>query len=187
MPRALAVPVRQTILARQQKGQDAATIAAELHLCLRTVQNLLRRFREAPDAVAPCYPTGPRPPHSLLDTILDYRREHATWGAALIRAHLGRDRPDLVVPCTRTLQRWLRGAGLSPAPPGRKGAARRRAEIPHAVWQIDAVEQLPLASGQLASWLRVTDECSGAFLQTRVSPPGAVERGESRLGARAVA
>ena len=80
MPRALAVPIRQTIVARQRQGQDAATISADLQLHLRTVQNLMRRFRETPDAVMPRYAATPRPPHPLLQTILDYRRDHPTWG-----------------------------------------------------------------------------------------------------------
>jgi len=188
MPRALALPVRLKIRARQQQGQDAATIAEELNLHLRTVQNLLRRFRTAPDAIAPSYRSRPLLGHDLRQTVLEYRRLHPCWGAPLIRVQLSCHQPALVLPSARTFQRWLVSAGLNPAPPGRKPSARQsRAQEPHRVWQIDAVEQLPLASHQTVSWLRVTDECSGAFLQTRVSPPGAMERGSRGLGARAVA
>src|SRR5262249_29502101 len=62
----------------------------------------------------------------------------------------------------------------------------RRSDTPHAAWEVDAAEQMVLANGSEASWLRVVDECSGAFLQTRVFPPRAVGRGARTLGARAV-
>src|SRR5436305_2098766 len=45
-----------------------------------------------------------------------------------------------------------------------------------ALWQADAADQLRLGNGQLASWLRLTDECSGAILKTVVFPLG-VQRG----------
>jgi hypothetical protein len=178
MPRATPVPVRQTILARQQQGQDATAIAQDLQLPVRTVQHLLQRLRQAPAVLPPAYPSGPRPAHPLCETVLDYRRQHPAWGAELIRVQLCRTRDPKDVPCARTLQRWLCRHGLSPAPPGRQPALRRpRAEVPHAVWQMDAAEHLALRGGQEVSWLRLVDECSGAFLKTRVFPPRAVEPG----------
>src|SRR5262249_1565707 len=187
MPRALPVPIRQTILACSQQGQDVATIADQMHLSRRTVQNLLRRFRLRPDALTPSYHTRTPPPHPLLPAVLRCRQDHPTWGAQLIRVHLQGQPPGTDLPSARTLQLWLHKAGFAPAPAGRQVASRPRAEAPHDVWQIDAVEQLPLADGRQVSWLRLTDECSGAFLQTRVSPPAVLDRGERRLGPRAVA
>lgn len=178
MPRATAVPVRQTIRARQQQGQDASTIAQELQLPVRTVQHLLQRFRQAPGVLTPAYASGPRPAHPLCPTVLDYRRQHPTWGAELIRVQLGRTRDPKDVPCARTLQRWLCRHGLNPPPAGRPPALRRpRAEVPHAVWQMDAAEHVALRDGAEVSWLRLVDECSGAFLKTFVFPPRAVEPG----------
>jgi hypothetical protein len=46
----------------------------------------------------------------------------------------------------------------------------RRAQEPHEVWQMDAVERLRLADGSGACWLRLTDECSGAILATQPFP-----------------
>jgi hypothetical protein len=45
-----------------------------------------------------------------------------------------------------------------------------RAERPHQGWQTDASEDLRLQGKQRACWLRVVDECSGAFLKTLVFP-----------------
>ena len=67
-------------------------------------------------------------------------------------------------------------AGLSPAPAGRRPAATpRRATQPHDTWQLDAAEHLTLADGREASWVRITDECSGAVLATAVFPPRGLE------------
>ncbi len=188
MPRAIAVPVRQIILARQQRGQSAITIAEDLELPVRTVRQLLHRFQQGADALPPSYGSKPPAVHPLRETVLNYRRLHPAWGAELIRTHIRTKQPNVSLPCARTLQRWLRDAGLSPAPPGRKvQSRRRRAEAPHEVSQMDAVEQLPLLSGEMVSWLRLVDECSGAFLHTRVFPLGTVGRGAGVLGARGAA
>jgi hypothetical protein len=188
MPHAVSVPVRQMILARHRRGHGAISIAEDLDLSVRTVRHLLLRLQDDPDALLPSYGSKPVAPHPLLADILEYRRLHPAWGAELIRAHIRRDKPNVSLPCARTVQRWLRRSGLSPAPPGRKvQSRRRRAENPHEVLQLDAAEKLSLLGGQKASWLRLVDECSGAFLHTRVFPLGAVERGANRLGARAVA
>jgi transposase len=175
MPRAIPVPVRETILSRHQQGHSASRIAEDLDLPATTVRSLIQRLRSNPEALAPSYASD-RPDHPLLEEVLDYRRENSQWGGELIRTFLLDDHPKEDVPTARTLQRWLRNAGLSPAPAGRKPTMRRRrSDTPHAVWQVDAVEQLVLASKEKASWLRVVDECSGAFLRTRIFPPGAVE------------
>jgi hypothetical protein len=41
----------------------------------------------------------------------------------------------------------------------------------HDIWQMDAVEQLRLGSGDGVCWLRLVDEYSGAVLATTVFPP----------------
>jgi hypothetical protein len=76
------------------------------------------------------------------------------------------------LPCARTVQRHLGHAGLQPAPAGRTPSAVYprvpRAERPHQGWQMDASENLRLKGHQRACWLRIVDECSGAFLKTWV-------------------
>src|SRR4051794_18718958 len=135
MPRAIPVPVRQILLARHQQGQSAARIAEDLDLPASTVRSLLPRLLAAPDNLAPSYSTARSTP-SLLQAALDYRRQRPGWGAGLICCHLRRDHRKEDVPTPRPVQRWLRRAGLSPAPPGRKPTTRRRrSDAPHAVWE----------------------------------------------------
>lgn len=174
MARPLPLPVRQSVFHRWQAGDSVAAIASDLHLAPRTVQRLARRFRQRGQrAVYPDY--RPRRPRrqtwaAARRAALALRREHPHWGAPLIRVLLRHRFADADLPCPRTLQRWLRHAGLGPAPKGRRPvlASYHRADHPHAVWQMDAAEQLPLASGQRVSWLRLVDEHTGAVLQTTV-------------------
>jgi hypothetical protein len=88
----------------------------------------------------------------------------------MIRLELEEHYPTL--PTARTLRRHLHHAGLQPAPAGRTPVADRprvpRATQPHAGWQTDASEELRLQGKQRACWLRVVDECTGAFLKTLV-------------------
>jgi len=173
MARPVPVPVRQSLFRRWQAGDSAATIAADLALPLRTVQRLLGRFRQrGAQAIFPDY-RAPQPrlcPASaaVRRTALALRQDHPHWGAPLIHVLLGHRFERCCLPCPRTLQRWFHRAGLGPAPKGRHPASRayRRARDPHAVWQMDAVEQLLLANGQQVCWLRIVDEHTGAVLLT---------------------
>jgi hypothetical protein len=176
MPRAVPVPLRLRVFELADSGQQPARIAQALDLGPRTVRRLLqRRALLGPDALAPGYRRCGRKP-SVCAEALDLRREHPTWGAAYVRTVLEEGRPQ--PPSARSLQRHFRAAGLQPAGPGRRpGRPRRRASAPHEIWQMDAGERIPLSSGEEVCWLRVVDEYTGAFLRTRVFPPGELGTG----------
>ena len=175
------MPLRHAILRRSQKGQSVSTIAEALGVVPRTVRHLVRRFRQDGDAaVAPSYhraeTSEPKGSRELFQSAVQLRQQHPTWGAGLIRVFLRRDGVSPSPPAERTLQRWFRRDGLSPALAGRRPASSaQRAQEPHAVWQMDAKEQVRLATGERVSWLRIVDECSGAVLWTTVFPPRAME------------
>lgn len=151
-------------------------MVAQLAVSLRTVQRLFARFdRQAAAGIAPDYHQCGRQqarqtPPSLVEHICQTRRAHPRWGSEMIRLELADQ--HAVLPSARTLRRHLRQAGLQPAPAGRTPAppAPRvpRAQRPHQGWQTDASEDLHLRGAHRACWLRVVDECSGAFLQTLV-------------------
>ncbi len=114
------------------------------------------------------------------------RQKHPRWGGGLIRVMLHEANESC--PSVRTLQRWFQNGKLAPAPPGRRAASeKQRARCPHQTWQMDAVDQLRLGSGDRVSWLRLVDECSGAVLKTVIFPPGLLGPGAARHGARDVA
>jgi Homeodomain-like domain len=177
-------------------------VAAQVQLPVRTVRRLFARFaRRGAAGIPPDYRScGSRQPAradpDLVRQVCQLRRAHPTWGAELIRVVLREGAPAAPLPSARTLRRHLRQAGLQPAPAGRPARADRprlpRADQPHLGWQTDAAEGLRLRSGQRVCWLRVVDECSGAFLQTVVFPHArweqvdrqAIQEGFRRIFAR---
>ena len=187
MPPPTPVPVRQLIVQHAAQGQSAGWIARSLGLAARTVRQLVQRLRvRGPNALVASCPRRPyrHPPQfrALIDEALQLRRAHPTWGAGLVRVLLHRHYPADSIPAERTLQRWFRQAGLIPAPSGRRTGASsyQRAPEPHAMWQMDAADQVALRNGTQVCWLRIADECSGAVLETAVFPPGVLERGVGR-------
>jgi len=168
MPRAIPGPLRRRIAELHDQGLSAPAIAQALQLSPRSVRRLLRLLRQGgSQALATAYQRCGRKSEPSPQA-LDLRREHPSWGAPYLRTVLA-ERSDQPLPCVRTLQRHFRSAGLQPAPAGRRpGTAYRRSQVCHEVWQLDASERIPLADGQEVSWLRVVDEHSGAFLQSRV-------------------
>ena len=175
MPAPLTDAVRRRLFALWQKGTSPAALARQLRLPPRSVRRLCHAFDQR--GAAALAPASPRPqpatPGPALQQALLLHKQHPTWGAPYLRLRLAHLRPELVpLPSARTLQRWFQRQRQPPAPPGRKPAADPpRARQAHAVWQMDAVEQLRLATGEQVSWLRWVDELTGAVLGTAVFPP----------------
>lgn len=176
--RAIDTPVRRAIWLRFCAGQSVAEIAKDLQVSRRTVRHLVQLFQTHGEEAAfarydRCGPHEQRDPPAWQVRAQEMRHAHPRWGAVLIRTLLLEEFEAAEVPCVRTLQRCL--------PPIERSAPRRssqqdkapyqRASKPHACWQVDAADQLRLQTGQLVSWLRVVDECSGAVLKTVVFPP----------------
>jgi hypothetical protein len=178
MPASIPVAIRRAILRGARNGATVAVLAGRFHLPERTVRHLIQRLAGQQD-VTPAYQHCGRPaapPSPILEETLRLRRAHPSWGAGLIRVFLHEGHPQEPLPCTRTLQRWLRRCGEAAAPAGRRPtSASPRAQQPHECWQMDAAEQKRLKSGTMISWFRVVDECSGAVLKTVVFPPRELE------------
>lgn len=174
MPRPVPAPIRKVIYRRVKRGDEVSVIAEDLQLPVRTVRNLVQKFRASGGAVQPDYTHCGRPlqlpdaPPVVAEAIA-LRKEHSGWGAGLIRVILQEAHPRETIPSERTLRRWLSRAGVPAAPPGRRPATNPgRAARPHEVWQIDAADQKRLKTGAQISWLRLADECSGAVIKTVV-------------------
>jgi hypothetical protein len=182
MGRAISLPQRQVIFERAGLGHRAADIADDLGLNPETVRKLIARFRkDGPESIAPDYSRcGVNQPKradvELIEVAMAMRGEHPSWGAGIIRVQLIEQHLGRTIPSERAIQRAFALAGLNPAPAGRRrDGPGRRAKRTHQTWQMDAADQMKLADGRMASWLRIVDECSGAVLMTVVFPPGVLE------------
>jgi hypothetical protein len=176
MPRPLPVPLRQEIVRRHQQGIPLTRISADLAIPYGTVRKVWRLFRRHGLYGLDLRYRGhgrPVPPSSreLLRIACELKREHPAWGAGLIRVRLREHARGARIPSVRSLQIAFVRAGVH-----RPRRRRERAVVvpwaihPHEVWQVDAVENVPLATPGRISWLTVTDEASGAILAAEVSP-----------------
>ena len=180
MPCPLPFPLREQIVQRHQQGEPLTALAHDLNLPYRTVRQWWRRFR---DEGAPglqtryhnCGPKGPKTAPAIHTAALAMKREHPTWGAGLIRVQLLEQFPGQCVPQIRAIQRWFQAAELQPRRAKAPPRERERAKEVHAVWEVDAKEQMRLADGAGTSVLTVTDEASGAVLRLAPFSPVAVD------------
>jgi hypothetical protein len=190
MPRAVAMPVRLALWAAAKQGASTTQLACRFALPQRTVRRLLAQTRANGDRpTPPAYRCGPRlrSVDPVRDAAVILREEHPSWGARFIRGVLADSLPEEVLPCERTLRRWLRGRNCAPAPAGRESARLPRAARPHQRWQIDAADQMRLSDDSDFSWLKAMDECTGAALGTVLFPPRAVQPGAGTPGAASLA
>ena len=180
MPRPIDLSLRADLRDRLSRDRTAAQIATDLNLCQRTVERYRARYRDIRDE----HPLADRYDHCgravstawwpVRLACAELRRLNSGWGAGRIRLELRSRFPDQQIPATRTLQSWL-ALDCQPVPTSAEPLSDySRADEPHRVWQMDAVEHLKLLDGSEASWLRLTDECSGAILWTELFPPGAL-------------
>lgn len=176
MPAPVPLPVRRTLARLSREGRSAADIARRLELSERTVRHLAQRFRErGDDGLRTSYST--KPVNAFADAVrLEFvalRAEHPTWGSEFLRQRWLAAHPGEPAPAARTVRRWTQAA-RGPKSVRPRASAPGRAKEVHEVWQVDAAEQMTLADGSGASWLRVADERSGAVLGTAVFPPKAL-------------
>jgi len=187
MPAPVPLPVRRTLVRLSRQGRSAPDIARRLQLSERTVRHLVQRFRErGDDDLRPSYSTTPVNAFAaaVRREFVALRTEHPTWGAEFLRQRWLAAHPGEPAPAARTIRRWTQAA-RPPKSVRPRASAPGRAQQVHEVWQVDAAEQMTLADGSGASWLRVADETSGAVLGTAVFPPQAlVERPAARRATR---
>jgi len=121
MPRAIPVAIRQLLWGRHRRGESPATLAAASGVSPRAIRARCRRRRlGGPEALRPGYHAPPAPPHAKAPEcradVIQLRREHPTRGAAWLLTVLKQRRPERPWPAPPTAQRWLKAAGLHPAP-----------------------------------------------------------------------
>jgi transposase len=173
---ALPESVRRQIIEEQSKGMTLVDIAVQNQLSYSTVRNVYQRFKAGGlQGLAPhyerCGSTGPKSEPFIYRAAVWLKRHHQDWGAALIRIVLQERYADAVLPGERTFQRWFKARGVHKVKSHLAVSQPFWAHQVHEIWQIDAKEQLHLASGQRVCYLSIVDEKSGCLLKAFVFPP----------------
>lgn len=176
MSRAVPRALREQIVHRHQQGEPLTAIAEALQVSYRTARRWWHRHQEAGAEglhthYDHCGPKGPRTPAPIHAAALEWKREHPTWGAGLIRLQLVSQFGEEAVPQERAIQRWFAAAGLQPPRAKSPPVERTRGKEAHQVWEMDAKEQMRLGDGTGTSVLTVTDEATGAVLGLTPFPP----------------
>lgn len=174
MPAALSTALRREIVERREAGESFASIARSLNVSYGAVRNIYHRFAETgrlSPAYERCVHSAVRSDAALYTAAVEMKRAHPSWGAGLIRVELRDQLGEGKLPSVRTLQRWFRRARVQKAKPEKRPTPTvARGKTVHAVWALDAKEQIQLADGSYVSWLTITDEASGAILSATLFP-----------------
>ena len=192
MSRAYPQPLRERIVLAHQQGHSLRAIAQQMGVAYGTVRAWWARWQTQGEAGLQihydrCGPRGGRWPDTFRQEVLQTKREHARWGATLVRLQLAERFVDTSLPAVRTIQSWWKAAGLQPVRAQPPPVERTRGRQPHDVWQIDAKERMHLADGTPSCVLTVTDEASGALLGLWPFPPLPLDAGARLGGARGAA
>lgn len=170
---------RVEIVERHLAGETLAQIAKSLNLSVYTVRHWWRAYRHGGWAALEPQAKGPPPvgPLGRFDPMVKYvalrlKREHPTWGTAILRLHMQR-RPSLQghrLPKDTALWSYLHQFGSRLIRPRRLPTKRPAcgplpAEAPHQCWQMDfkGDEEVPGCQA-IISPLALSDEASGAPL-----------------------
>jgi hypothetical protein len=182
MPQAISPEKRAAIWQRRAAGEKQTEIAQTLGISVQTVGRILTR--DPSDLVpryAACGQRWSAGRSAQQAAVIALKRAHPRWGAEMIRLELAPS--DTALPSARTLQRWFRQAGVHqrrervPQPRTDKGVTV------HAVWEVDAKEQVRLGDGSLASAMLAVDEASGALISALAFPPRGHQSGAADRGA----
>ncbi len=184
MPLALATSVRRRIVEAHRGGESLKAIALRENLSYSCVRTYWHRYRQRGlEGLAPDYQNcgrqGPGNDQLIYRAARYLKFLHREWGAAFIRLKLRQRYPAHRVPSVRTMQRWFKKAALTPLRKRLPKPEKPWAQAPHEVWQVDAKEQLTLEDGTAACYLTVTDEHSGALLESPLFPPQPDQSGGS--------
>lgn len=175
------------IAAAQTKTETLSALCRRLGISRPTAYKWLARYHQEGLAGLAERSRRPRTSPTKLhfqwrERVLACRRKHRTWGSKKIQAFLRLAHPRAVLPATRTIDRWLRHAGLAnpPVPRRRAGPTFPRPKLtiptrPNDVWTVDFKGWFRTADRQRCDPLTVRDLASrfvlGVLLVPQVDEP----------------
>jgi len=118
MGQATSMLIRQKIVYLNEQGTSYLQLSKDFNLSYNTVRNLCRSYEKLGKAglqpnYANCGNKGViRSSDFIHRCSIWLRRLHPSWGADTIHAKLSERYPELKMPNSRTIHRWLVNAGL---------------------------------------------------------------------------
>lgn len=175
MGKATNLSHRQRLIELKGKGKTLSEISIELKVPYSTIRNLWHQQRALGLACVVaqyenCGRNYPDRGDLIYRASLWLKYLHPEWGSPLIHYHLSERYGAEAMVSIRTLQRWYKRGNLI-KPREHKGEPKiGKSQGVHNIWQVDAKERLILLDGQVACYLTIVDEKSGACLAALVFP-----------------
>src|SRR4029077_17010093 len=90
-------------VARVLEGEKMAVLCREFDISRKTGYKIFNRYKNSglealPDGSRPPYRQGSQQPVQIEQLILQFKREHPSWGAPKIREKIRRKRDDIQLP-----------------------------------------------------------------------------------------
>lgn len=177
MAKATTSAVRLRIIEGRKRGMTLVELAKDNGVSYVTVQTLCARYQKSgEDGLKPhyehCGKSRPDPMHSFAyRAVRCFKRWHPTWGASKIRSEILHRKPEVQLPCLRTIERWIVYSGQQRKRSKPPRQDKQWGKSAHDVWQIDAKEEMQTCDGQKNCWLNIKDEYTGAVIDPVVFPP----------------
>ena len=180
MGQAIASSLRiEIVKAKKKENLSYRALSDRYKVSYHTVRNLCLSYEEQGEsALVPDYSNCGRKispssekAYRLVRLISHF---HPSWGVPYIVTKIGIDYPELTLQSVRTYQRRLKKdcpkVEIPPPKVPREDLINDVRQV-HDEWQMDAKEQIKLASGQEVSYMNITDTKSNALLKAKPFPP----------------
>ena len=168
------VDERQRFVARVLEGEKMAELCREFDISRKTGYKIFNRFKDCgleglTDRSRRPYRQANRLPFQIEALIVQFKREHPSWGAPKIREKLRRRCSDILLPAISTVHAVLDRHGLVTR--GRKrstykaeGSRLSNPDRPNELWCVDYKGEFMLADRRYCYPLTITDFASRYLL-----------------------
>jgi hypothetical protein len=186
MGQAKALDVRYQVVHLREAGRTFECIAVTLKVSVRTCKTYWKRYKEGgKDHLVVRYGVCSRPVD--ISRQAGYRlvrllkHLHSTWGIPYIVLRIKDKYPELPLQSVRHYQRRVHlDTEAMPRSILHPQTWVWQSRMAHDTWQIDAKERLTLKDGQVACYLTITDEATGAILAAEPFSPQPDQSGSYR-------
>jgi len=164
---------RLRFVARLLEGEKMAVLCREFDISRKTGYKLFTRYKDCglsglTDRSRRPYRQGCRLPAAIEALILQFKREHPSWGAPKIREKIRRKHSDIQLPAISTVHAVLDRHGLVNRPRRRRykaeGTPLSRPLAPNDLWCADYKGEFMLADRRYCYPLTLTDAASRFLL-----------------------